>query len=102
MNFMSSMVGPMGGHTVQGMRAGQPAAAGMGMANGGPALSDAYGPSMGRAMGEQTSMERAVGTGPRDRLGHGGEHARDGDALERPWARPRRHRGAASPAIRKG
>ncbi len=65
MNFMSSMVGPMGGHTVQGMRAGQPAAAGMGMANGGPALSDAYGPSMGRAMGEQTSLERSLGTGPR-------------------------------------
>src|SRR5262249_12403077 len=65
MNFMSSMVGPMGGHTVEGLRAGQPATAGMGIANGGPALSDAYGPSLGRAMGEQTAMERAVGTGPR-------------------------------------
>ena len=65
MNFMSSMVGPMGGHTVQGTRAGQSAAAGMGIANGGPALSDAYGASLGRSMGEQTSLERAVGTGPR-------------------------------------
>ena len=43
------------------MRAGQSATAGMGIANGGPALSDAYGPSMGRSMGEQTSLERAVG-----------------------------------------
>jgi FtsP/CotA-like multicopper oxidase with cupredoxin domain len=65
MNFMSSMVGPMGGHTVQGTRAGQPATAGMGIATGGPALSEAYGPSLGRGMGEQTGIERAVGTGPR-------------------------------------
>jgi hypothetical protein len=65
MNFMSSMVGPMGGHTSHGMQAGQPATSGMGIANGGTALDDAYGPSLGRAMGEQTSRERAVGTGPR-------------------------------------
>jgi hypothetical protein len=61
MNFMSSMVGPMGGHTVQGMRAGQSATGGMGIATGGPALSDAYGASMGRSMGEMTGLERAVG-----------------------------------------
>ena len=58
MNFMSSMVGPMGGHTVQGMRAGQSPTGGMGIATGGPALSDAYGPSLGRSMGEQTGIER--------------------------------------------
>ena len=61
MNFMSTMVGPMGGHTVQGMRAGQSATGGMGVATGGPALSDAYGPSLGRSMGEQLGIERAVG-----------------------------------------
>jgi FtsP/CotA-like multicopper oxidase with cupredoxin domain len=62
MNFMSSMVGPMGGHTMPGMRAGQSPTGGMGIANGGPALSaDAYGPSLGRSMGEQTSMDRTVG-----------------------------------------
>ena len=61
MNFMSSMVGPMGGHTVQGIRAGQSSTGGMGIATGGPALSDSYGPSMGRSMGEQTGMERATG-----------------------------------------
>lgn len=66
MNFMSSMVGPMGGHTTHGMQAGQPATAGMGIADGGTALDDAYGPSMGRAMGEQTGRERTVGTGARD------------------------------------
>ncbi len=61
MNFMSSMVGPMGGHTVPGMRAGQSPTGGMGIATGGPALSDAYGASLGRSMGEQTGIERAVG-----------------------------------------
>jgi manganese oxidase len=61
MNFMSSMVGPMGGHTVQGMRAGQSPTGGMGIATGGPALSDAYGASLGRSMGEQTGIERALG-----------------------------------------
>jgi hypothetical protein len=61
MNFMSSMVGPMAGHTVQGLRAGQSPTVGMGIATGGAALSDAFGPSLGRGMGEQTGMERAVG-----------------------------------------
>ena len=82
MNFMSSMVGPMGGRTMQGMRAGQSATGGMGIADGGSALSDAYGPSLGRSMGEQTGMDRAVGNmtvmpGMRDsdargHAGHGG------------------------------
>jgi hypothetical protein len=35
--------------------------AGQGMATGGTALSDAYGPSLGRGMGEQTGLDRAVG-----------------------------------------
>jgi manganese oxidase len=61
MNFMSSMVGPMGGHTIPGMRAGQSPTAGMGIATGGSALSDAFGPSLGRSMGEQIGIERAVG-----------------------------------------
>jgi hypothetical protein len=81
MNFMSSMVGPMGGHTVQGMRAGQSPTGGMGIATGGPALSDAYGPSLGRSMGEQTGMERAVGNMtvmPGMRPGAAGGHAGHG------------------------
>jgi len=62
MNFMSTMVGPMGGHTVQGMRAGLSSTGGMGIANGGAALSsESFGPSLGRSMGEQTSIDRAVG-----------------------------------------
>jgi hypothetical protein len=61
MNFMSTMVGPMGGHTAEGMRAGQSPTGGMGIATGGPALSDAFGPSLGRGMGEQIGMDRAVG-----------------------------------------
>jgi FtsP/CotA-like multicopper oxidase with cupredoxin domain len=65
MNFMSTMVGPMGGHTVGGMKAGESATGGMGIADGGTALSDSYGPSMGRSMGEQIGMERAIGTGTR-------------------------------------
>jgi manganese oxidase len=62
MNFMSTMVGPMGGHTAEGMRAGQSPSGGMGIATGGPALSsEAFGPSMGRSMGEQTGMDRTIG-----------------------------------------
>jgi manganese oxidase len=62
MNFMSTMVGPMSGHTMNGMRAGQNPTGGMGIATGGPALSsEAFGPSMGRSMGEQTGMDRTVG-----------------------------------------
>jgi manganese oxidase len=61
MNFMSTMVGPMGGHTVPGMRAGLSPSGGMGVATGGPALSEGFGPSLGRSMGEQTGSERAVG-----------------------------------------
>jgi manganese oxidase len=64
MNHMTVMVGPMGGHNHGGMPAGSNAQTGMGMTQGGPALSRENGPSMGRAMGELTSNERAVPTGP--------------------------------------
>jgi hypothetical protein len=81
MNFMSTMVGPMGGHTVQGMKAGQSPTGGMGIATGGPALSESYGPSLGRGMGEQIGLERAVGNMtvmPGMRSGGGGGHAAHG------------------------
>jgi manganese oxidase len=62
MNFMSTMIGPMGGDTMEGMKAGLSSTGGMGIATGGPALSaEAFGPSMGRSMGEQISQDRAVG-----------------------------------------
>jgi hypothetical protein len=76
MNHMTVMVGPMGGHTRGGMPAGNNAQSGMGMTQGGPALSPENGPSMGRAMGENTSNERAVRTGP----GEAGSHAGHGGA----------------------
>ena len=85
MNFMSSMVGPMGGHTVRGTRAGQGMAAGMGIATGGPALSDAYGASLGRGMGEQTGLDRAVGNMtvmPRMGGGTGGHAGHGGMSME--------------------
>ncbi len=82
MNFMSSMVGPMGGHTVPGMRAGRSSTGGMGIATGGPALSaEAFGPSLGRSMGEQTGLERAVGNMtvmPRQAGASGGAHGGHG------------------------
>src|SRR5262249_34355244 len=64
MNHMTVMVGPMGGHTRGGMPAGTNAQSGMGMTQGGPALSRENGPSLGGGMGEQTSNKRAVRTGP--------------------------------------
>src|SRR6202022_3125904 len=67
MNHMTVMVGPMGGRTRSGMPAGANAQSGMGMTQGGPALSRENGPSMGRGMGEQTSNERAVRTGPQEK-----------------------------------
>jgi FtsP/CotA-like multicopper oxidase with cupredoxin domain len=62
MNHMTVMVGPMG-HALRGMPAGSNAQSGMGMVQGGSALSPENGPSMGRAMGELTSNERALRTG---------------------------------------
>jgi hypothetical protein len=63
MNHMVSMVGPMGGHQMQGMPAGASMAAGMGMAQQGPALSEDYGPSLGRGLGPMAGNERATMTG---------------------------------------
>jgi hypothetical protein len=79
MNFMSSMVGPMGGHPIKGMRAGGSMATGMGMITQGPALSEEFGARLGRGTGEQTSPERAVGNGPKMDGGQG-QHAGHGDA----------------------
>lgn len=64
MNFMSSMVGTMGGHTRQGPLAGGSMATGMGMITRGPALSPEFGAQLGRGTGEQTGNDRAVGNGP--------------------------------------
>lgn len=64
MNFMSTMVGPMDGHTARGMPAGGSMAAGMGMITRGPALNPEFGATIGRGTGENTGTGRAVGTGP--------------------------------------
>jgi FtsP/CotA-like multicopper oxidase with cupredoxin domain len=66
MNHMAVMVGPMHGESRGGMQAGLNAQAGMGMTQGGPALSRENGPSFGRGMGENTGVERAVPTMPTD------------------------------------
>jgi FtsP/CotA-like multicopper oxidase with cupredoxin domain len=66
MNHMAVMVGPMQGEFRGGMMPGMNAQAGMGMTQGGSALSHDNGPSMGRAMGENTGVERAVPTMPLD------------------------------------
>jgi hypothetical protein len=66
MNHMAVMVGPMHGESRGGMMAGMNGQAGMGMTQGGPALSHDNGPSMGRSMGENTGVERAVPTMPLD------------------------------------
>jgi hypothetical protein len=65
MNHMAVMVGPMHGEG-HGMQAGMNAQAGMGMTQGGSALAHDNGPSMGRGMGENTGVERAVPTMPLD------------------------------------
>ena len=64
MNFMSTMVGPMGGHTATGMPAGTGMATSMGMLTRGPALNPEFGAALGRGTGENTGSDRAVGTGP--------------------------------------
>jgi FtsP/CotA-like multicopper oxidase with cupredoxin domain len=64
MNHMAVMVGPMHGESRGGMKAGLDGQAGMGMTQGGPALSHDNGPSMGRSMGENSGVERAVPTMP--------------------------------------
>lgn len=64
MNFMSTMVSPMGGHTVGGMPAGGSMATGMGMLTRGTALNPELGGVLGRGTGENTGPDRALGTGP--------------------------------------
>jgi FtsP/CotA-like multicopper oxidase with cupredoxin domain len=64
MNHMAVMVGPMHGDSRGGMKSGMNAQAGMGMTQGGPALSRDNGPSLGRGMGENTGAERAAPTMP--------------------------------------
>ena len=93
MNHMTVMVGPMEGHNHGGMPAGSNAQSGMGMTQGGPALSRENGPSMGRAMGELTGNERAVRTGQEsggkpdshgdrgDHEGHGGHGGKPGERV---------------------
>jgi FtsP/CotA-like multicopper oxidase with cupredoxin domain len=79
MNHMTVMVGPMARH-MHGMPAGKSAQSGMGMTQGGHALSEENGPSLGRAMGEQTSNERSVRTGSHtmsQHSGHGGGDTRN-------------------------
>jgi hypothetical protein len=81
MNHMAVMVGPMA-LQMGGMPAGANAQAGMGMTQGGPALSRENGPSLGRGMGENISNERAVMTGmkmddPGSHMGHEGPNRKD-------------------------
>jgi hypothetical protein len=66
MNHMAVMVGPMFGESRGGMKAGMSVQAGMGMTQGGPALSGENGPSLGRGMGENTGAERTMPTMPLD------------------------------------
>jgi manganese oxidase len=82
MNHMAVMVGPMA-LQMGGMPAGNNAQAGMGMTQGGSALSKDNGPSLGRGMGENTGNERTVMTGmmkpatpddPKGHEGHEGHH----------------------------
>jgi manganese oxidase len=64
MNFMSSIVGRVGGDSMKGMPTGGSMATGMGMLTRGPALSAEVGPYLGRGTGEQTGDERTTGNGP--------------------------------------
>jgi hypothetical protein len=91
MNHMTVMVGPMH-KQMGGMAAGNNGPAGMGMLDGGAALSRANGPSLGRGMGELTGNERAVRTGgadaPKDdhsgHQGHEGHGSAPADAQKVP------------------
>jgi len=66
MNHMTSMTGPSITELarLRGMPWGMPMEAGLGMSPDGPALSQENGPSLGHGMGEQTSAEREIRTGP--------------------------------------
>jgi FtsP/CotA-like multicopper oxidase with cupredoxin domain len=84
MNHMAVMVGPMSGDSRGGMKAGMNGPAGMGMTQSGPALSRENGPSLGRGMGENTGIERAVPTMPLNmepkKHGPGGHQGHEGHA----------------------
>jgi hypothetical protein len=89
MNHMAVMVGPMA-LQMGGMPAGNNAQAGMGMTQGGPALSKENGPSMGRGMGENTSNERSVMTGTmrmNNQGGHKGHEGHEGHQMPKPGER---------------
>jgi manganese oxidase len=66
MNHMTSMVGPMAGHSMRGMGGPGDMANGMGMIGlgRGTSMREELGPSLGRGTGEQTSADRAVRNGP--------------------------------------
>jgi manganese oxidase len=66
MNHMSSMVGPMAGHSMRGMPAGRDMANGMGMLSlgRGESMRRELGPSLGRGLGEQNNEELARRNGP--------------------------------------
>lgn len=81
MNFMSSMVGPMGGHAMKGMPAGGGMATGMGMVTRGPALSEEFGARLGRGLGEQLTPERAVANGMK--MGQGTGHGGHGETAKK-------------------
>jgi FtsP/CotA-like multicopper oxidase with cupredoxin domain len=77
MNHMTSMVGPMGGHSMKGTGTGKDMNNGLGMLSfgkSGKALEDA-GPSVGRGMGEQTGSDRAVKNGEQHDHKHGDAEA---------------------------
>jgi hypothetical protein len=82
----------------------------MGIATGGPALSDAYGASLGRSMGEQTGIERALGnmtvmpdsSGMAARNVHAGGDALSGRDAWRAWRDGARHDEQASARLPLG
>jgi len=63
MNQMASMVGPVGGMH-RGMHTGMSMENGMGMLGNGGALSEEFGPSLGRAIGLGADFERASTNAP--------------------------------------
>ena len=74
MNHMTSPVGMMGAHNRKGTPAGLGMAGSMGMLGRGPALSEDYGPALGRGLGEQTGNDRAARNGAKmedKNSGHG-------------------------------
>jgi FtsP/CotA-like multicopper oxidase with cupredoxin domain len=96
MNQMVSMIGPIS-HVGHGMHTGMSMENGMGMLRDGQALSESFGPSLGRDIGESARMERAVthlvgpaqqpqtepGSQNQQMLRHEGHqtHARSGDVM---------------------